>query len=145
MQKIFNCSQEQQAKALLKDEGLKSTPQRLAVVHVLHSSGKYLSINEILEGVKEHLPGTGLATIYRTLEMFVDLGLVKRVHFPDGCHSYALSTGEHSHQMVCTKCDSVFSFSECPIENMDISFTRHNGFRVNNHFVQLFGECKDCQ
>lgn len=145
MKVIFDCAQEKRAKLLLIDKGLKSTPQRLAVIHVLHSTEKYLSINEILEGVKELLPKTGLATIYRTLDMFVELGIVMRVHFPDGCHSYTISPKDHSHHMVCTKCDTVFNFSECPINELNSSLLKQKGFKVNRHFVQLFGECQDCR
>lgn len=145
MKKTFNCMQEKEASAMLKESGLKSTPQRMAVVHVLHSSTKYLSINEILENVKMYLPKTGLATIYRTLETFVRLGLVRRVHFPDGCDSYTLSTEQHSHQMVCTECNAVFSFSDCPIDDNEFLIGINNGLKVKNHFIQLFGECEDCQ
>lgn len=145
MEKIFNCTQEKEAGELLRESGLKSTPQRMAVVHVLHSSSKYLSINEILEKVKIHLPKTGLATIYRTLETFAELGLVKRVHFPDGCDSYTLSTEEHSHHMVCTECNAVFSFSDCPIDGIEHLKGINRGFKVKSHFIQLFGECEDCR
>ncbi len=145
MKEKFSCSHEQNAKKLFRNEGLKSTPQRMAVIHVLHSSEKYLSINEILDSVKEFLPKTGLATIYRTLEMFVELGLVTRVHFPDGCHSYTISPKDHSHQMVCTKCDTVINFPDCPIEGLNETLMKQKGFKINNHFVQLFGECEDCR
>ncbi|MCY3624839.1 MAG: Fur family transcriptional regulator [Candidatus Dadabacteria bacterium] len=144
MTKDFECAQESYAREILRENGLKSTAQRLAVVHVLHTSGKSLSVGEIHDGVKNMLGTTGLATIYRTLEMFEDLGIVKRLHFPDGSRGYAFSHGEHVHHMVCVECKGVFDFPECPVESFDYASVREQGFRVKDHFVQLFGQCVKC-
>lgn len=144
MKKNFESTQESYARKVLREKGLKSTVQRLAVVHVLHTSRKSLSVGEIHDEVKKVLGTTGLATIYRTLEMFEDLGLVKRLHFPDGGHGYAFSQGEHVHHMVCVDCRGVFDFPECPVESFDYASVEKQGFRVKDHFVQLFGQCVKC-
>ncbi|MDE0291494.1 MAG: Fur family transcriptional regulator [Candidatus Dadabacteria bacterium] len=144
MTKDFECTQESYAREVLREKGLKSTAQRLAVVHVLHTSGKSLSVGEIHDRVKDMLGTTGLATIYRTLEMFEDLGIVKRLHFPYGRHGYVFSQGEHVHHMVCVDCGGVFDFPECPVESFDYASIEKQGFRVKNHFVQLFGQCLKC-
>lgn len=141
----FPCAKEQNLKAILKDKGLKATPQRLAVLHVLHESAKYLEIGDILDQTKKLLPKTGLATIYRTLEILENLGLVMRVHFQDGCHSYAVTSEGHGHHIVCTKCNKIMDFVDCPFENYLDSLSEQTGFKINNHFLQLFGECNDCQ
>ncbi len=144
MLKDFECDQESYAKQILREKGLKSTSQRLAVVHVLHTSGKSLSVGEIHEAVKGILGAAGLATIYRTLEIFEDLGIVNRLHFPDGGHGYAFSGGEHVHHMVCVDCRGVFDFPECPVESFGYASIEKQGFRVKNHFIQLFGQCVKC-
>ena len=144
MKKNFESTQESYAREILREKGLKSTVQRLAVVHVLHTSRKSLSVGEIHDEVKKMLGTTGLATIYRTLEMFEDLGLVKRLHFPDGGHGYAFSQGEHVHHMVCVDCRGVFDFPECPVESFDYASVEKQGFRVKDHSVQFFGQCVKC-
>lgn len=144
MKKNFESTQESYAREVLREKGLKSTVQRLAVVHVLHTSRKSLSVGEIHDEVKKMLDTTGLATIYRTLEMFEDLGLVKRLHFPDGGHGYAFSQGEHVHHMVCVDCRGVFDFPECPVESFDYASVEKQGFRVKDHSVQFFGQCVKC-
>ena len=144
MKKNFESTQESYAREVLREKGLKSTVQRLAVVHVLHTSRKSLSVGEIHDEVKKMLGTTGLATIYRTLEMFEDLGLVKRLHFPDGGHGYAFSQGEHVHHMVCVDCRGVFDFPECPVESFDYASVEKQGFRVKDHSVQFFGQCVKC-
>ena len=144
MAKKFTCNEESYAKEILREKGLKATAQRLAVVHVLHTSGKSLSVREIRDGVREMLGVVGLATIYRTLEMFEGLGIVNRLHFPDGRCGYAFSRGEHVHHMVCVECGEVFDFQQCPVESFDYTSIEKQGFRVKDHFVQLFGECDKC-
>ncbi|MCY3986946.1 MAG: Fur family transcriptional regulator [Candidatus Dadabacteria bacterium] len=144
MIKDFECVQESYARDLLREKGLKSTTQRLAVIHVLHTSGKSLSVGEIHDGVKKLLGVAGLATIYRTLDIFEDLGIVKRLHFPDGGHGYAFSRGRHFHHMVCVDCRGVFDFPECPVEWLDYASAEKQGFRVKDHFIQLFGQCDKC-
>lgn len=144
MTKDFECTQESYAREVLREKGLKSTVQRLAVVHVLHTSRKSLSVAEIHDEVKDMLGATGLATIYRTLEMFENLGIVKRLHFPDGTYGYAFSQNKHIHHMVCVDCKGVFDFPECPVENFDYASVEKQGFRVKDHFIQLFGQCVKC-
>lgn len=144
MKKDFECAEESCTKEILRKKGMKSTAQRLAVVHVLHESGKSLSVDEIHRGVKEMLGGAGLATIYRTLETFENLGLVRRLHFPGGEHGYAFCGGQHVHHMVCLICRKIFDFPECPVENLGADPFDGSGFRVKDHFVQLFGECGIC-
>ena len=140
----FPCAKEQRARELLKDKGLKSTPQRLVVLHVLHESSNYLSINDILEKAKAIMPHVGLATIYRTLDILVGLGLVTRVHFQDGCHTYAYSVYTHGHHIVCTSCNKVTDFSECLFEDYLKNLSAKAGFKMQNHFLQVYGECNDC-
>ena len=123
---------------------MKFTPQREAVLKVLKDSRAYLSINRIHGRVKELLPGTGLATVYRSLETLVDLELAVKVHLEDGCHSYALAPEGHRHPIVCTDCSKVIEYTECPIENLSKKVSKDTGIPIQNHFLQLFGKCEDC-
>lgn len=144
MLKDFECLEESYAKEVLRERGLRSTSQRLAVIHVLHESGRSLSVGEIHDGVRDILGGTGLATIYRTLETFEGLGVVRRLHFPDGESGYAFSRAGNAHHMVCLTCRSVSDFPECPVKSFDLAPLERTGFRVKDHFVQFFGQCADC-
>ena len=129
---------------IFHERGLKFTPQREAVLKVLKDSRAYLSINRIHGRVKELLPGTGLATVYRSLETLVDLELAVKVHLEDGCHSYALAPEGHRHPIVCTDCSKVIEYTECPIENLSKKVSKDTGIPIQNHFLQLFGKCEDC-
>lgn len=143
--KLFSISNYDEIKEIFHDKGLKCTPQRQAVLKVLQESKGYLSINRIHGNVKELLPDTGLATVYRSLETLVELNLAVKVHLEDGCHSYAIAPDGHRHPIVCTECNRLIEFAECPIEDISKKLSEDTGFKIDNHFLQLFGKCKECQ
>jgi len=145
MGKVFSISNYKEIKEIFHDKGLKCTPQRQAVLKVLQDSKGYLSINRIHSNVKELLPETGLATVYRSLETLVELNLVVKVHLEDGCHSYAIAPEGHRHPIVCTDCNSVIEYTECPMEDLSKKISKDTGIQINTHFLQLFGKCKECQ
>lgn len=141
----FNIENPASLRAIFHKKRLKCTPQRLAVLKVLQDNAAYLSINNIHSKVKELLPETGLATVYRALETLVELNLAVKVHLEDGCHSYAIAPEGHRHPIVCTECNKVIEFADCPLEKLSEKLSRDTGVLIQNHFLQLFGKCRECQ
>jgi Fur family ferric uptake transcriptional regulator len=142
---LFSVENSKEIKSMFHDKGFKCTPQRLAVLKVLQDTSAYLSINTIHLKVKEFLPDTGLATVYRSLETLVDLSLVVKVHLEDGCHSYVIAPEGHRHPIVCTDCNKVIEFAECPLDDLSKQISEDTGVQIKTHFLQLFGKCKECQ
>ncbi len=142
---MFSVEKSNEIKSMFHDKGFKCTPQRLAVLKVLRDTSAYLSINTIHLKVKELLPDTGLATVYRSLETLVDLNLVVKVHLEDGCHSYVIAPEGHRHPIVCTDCNKVIEFAECPLDDLSKQISEDTGVQIKTHFLQLFGKCKECQ
>jgi Fur family ferric uptake transcriptional regulator len=142
---LFSVENSKEIKSMFHDKGFKCTPQRLAVLKVLRDTSAYLSINTIHLKVKELLPDTGLATVYRSLETLVDLNLVVKVHLEDGCHSYVIAPEGHRHPIVCTDCNKVIEFAECPLDDLSKQISEDTGVQIKTHFLQLFGKCKECQ
>ena len=101
--------------SVFKGKGLKCTPQRIAVFKVIEESKTHLPIERIHKVVKNFLPNVGLATVYRTLDSLIELGLIEKVHLEDGCHSFTSTLSCHRHALVCTGCDQVFEFEYCPL------------------------------
>lgn len=143
--KASNANNSEDLKAVFHSKRLKCTPQRLAVLKALRDSGAYMSINQLDRKVKEMLPGTGLATVYRALETLEELRLVVKVHLEDGCHSYAVAPEGHMHPVVCTECSRVIEFAECPLGELSEKLTQDTGILIENHFLQLFGKCRECR
>ena len=142
---MFTVENSKEIKSIFHNKRLKCTPQRLAVLKVLQDSRSYLSINTIHMKVKELLPDTGLATVYRALETLVDLNLALKVHLEDGCHSYVIAPEGHRHPIVCTDCSKVIEYTECPMEDLSKKISKETGVQINTHFLQLFGKCRECQ
>ncbi|MEQ9619933.1 MAG: transcriptional repressor [Deltaproteobacteria bacterium] len=141
----FNIENADSLRAIFHKKSLKCTPQRLAVLKVLQDNAAYLSINNIHLKVKDLLPETGLATVYRSLETLVELDLAVKVHLEDGCHSYAIAPEGHRHPVVCTECNKVIEFADCPLDKLSEKLSRDTGVLIQNHFLQLFGKCRECQ
>ena len=142
---LFSSDNLEEIKSVFHERGFKCTPQRLAVLRVLQDTHAHHSINKIHTNVKELLPGTGLATVYRSLEILVELNLAVKVHLEDGCHSYALAPEGHRHPIVCTDCNKVIEYTECPMEDLSKKISKKTGVQINTHFLQLFGKCRECQ
>ncbi|OON92736.1 MAG: Fur family transcriptional regulator, partial [Epulopiscium sp. Nele67-Bin002] len=99
-------------KEKLKEKGCKLTTQRRAVLDILlEQKGKHLSTEEIYNLVKATYPEIGLATVYRTMLLFENMGLVDKLNFDDGVSRFELSSPDelhHHHHLVCQKCNQVF-------------------------------------
>lgn len=136
---------------LLREKGLKVTQQRLTVLEAVASCPEeHLTAEEIYDLVKVGCPDIGLATVYRTIQLFAGLHLIDRVNFDDGFVRYEIgSTAEcgqrhHHHHLICMKCGKVASFQEDLLEGLEAKIAETTGFHVVNHEVKLYGCCKEC-
>ena len=129
----------------LQAEGYRLTAPRRAVLHALAESAASLSPAEILQRARRHYPQIGLVTVYRTLDVLTAYGAVRKVHQPDGCHSYALASEGHAHHIICEKCQAVVEFEGCDLEALFKTVQRRTGYRVQAHWLELFGLCPACR
>ena len=84
-------------------------------------------------------------TVYRTLEKLEELGLIQRVHLPDGCHRYMRSANGHQHILLCTACGRVEFFEGDDLSGLFETIASRSGYRIHEHWLQLFGLCRTCQ
>ncbi len=138
---------EQEVARRLRERGYRVTSSRRAVVHVLLRSAHRLTPQEIYEQAKAEDSKIGLVTVYRTLDLLAEMGLVKRLHGREGCHGYAASApGGHRHYLVCTECGAVVEFDGYgEIENLLKKLEAETGFVVTDHWLQVFGLCPACR
>ncbi len=132
----------------LKEKECKLTPQRRATLDVLiENQSKHLSTEDIYELVKNKFPDVGLATIYRTLQLFDDFNIIKKLDFNDGCYRYELSEDQRHqhHHLICIKCGSVYEFDDDLLDELEEKIYKSNDFTVLDHMVKFFGYCKDCK
>ena len=136
---------------MLKEKGLKVTSQRLLVLEIMaEHPGEHLTAEQIFDLVRVQYPEIGLATIYRTVQVLVDLRLIDKVSFDDGFARYELGEfdGEqkhHHHHAICRLCGQVISFEDDLLEALERAVYDRMGFTVVDHEVKLYGYCKECR
>ncbi|MSS42837.1 transcriptional repressor [Anaerosalibacter bizertensis] len=136
-------------KERLKEEGYKLTTQRRAILDaIIENSGSHLSPEEIYEVVKLKYPEIGLATVYRTLQLFEQLDIVCKLNFDDGCNRYELnsdSNDHHHHHLICLNCGKVIEVKLDLLENLEYEIEREGKFKIVDHNVKFFGYCIECR
>lgn len=130
----------------LSEDGYRITASRRAVIEVLQHTEAPLSPQDILEHARATHPPLGLVTVYRMLNLLVDMKLVRRVHFEGGCHGYLPASPGHHHAVVCQACGRAVEFSgDSDLDTLVARVEAHTGFRIDDHLLQLFGVCPTCQ
>jgi len=129
----------------LIDAGYSSTRPRQAVIEVIANATGYLNPLQILEAAQRCYPQLGLVTVYRTLDILAEMGLVRKVHLDGGCHSYALAEKSHGHHIICESCKQVVEFEGCDLSSVLVTVERQTGYAVQDHWLELFGLCPDCR
>ncbi|MGF7431537.1 Fur family transcriptional regulator [Thermoanaerobacterium thermosaccharolyticum] len=135
-------------KESLKQKGFKLTTQRRAILDVIiENREKHLSSEEIYDLVKEKYPEIGLATVYRTLQLFDELGVIYKLNFDDGRSRYELYHNEdhQHHHLICLKCGSVIEMEGDLLENLEEAIENTKNFQIVDHNVKFFGYCSKCK
>ncbi len=131
--------------AALRRHGYKLTPQRRAVIQVVTSSQDHLTPATIHEKIRRVHPNISLVTIYRTLEILAELGLICEVHAGGNCRSYTISTPQHHHHLICSNCGIVIDFTGHHLSGLERSLSKESGFRIDGHLLEFVGLCQACQ
>lgn len=138
-------------KRMLKEHGLKVTIQRLAILDAFTARpGEHLTAEEIYAQVRQEHPETGLATVYRTVQLLSELGLIDKLSLDDGYVRYELAEmagakSHHHHHLLCLRCGSVFAFEEDLLDLLEERIGKTQGFQVVDHEVKLYGYCRNCR
>ncbi len=147
---MYNVSpiQIENLKEQLKIKGYKLTPQRRAVVNiVLNNKGNHLTAEEMYDLVKKECPEIGLATIYRTVQLLEDIGILCKINLDDGCNRYELLDNEeahHHHHLICRQCGKVLEVEEDLLDSIEKNVESKYKFRIENHSVKFLGVCNEC-
>jgi Fur family ferric uptake transcriptional regulator len=131
---------------ILKEHGYKLTPQRRAVVKRVMQSREHFTPAVLYEQVNRESPGIGIVTIYRTIELLAQLGLLCCVYGDGNNRSYIMRRPLiHHHHLVCSGCGKVVEFSDCDISGLEKRLSRRTGFEIEGHLLEIRGICPDCR
>jgi Fur family ferric uptake transcriptional regulator len=142
-------SEIEKLKLNLKDKGYKLTPQRRAIVDIIiQKEGSHLTTEELYDLVKVECPEIGLATVYRTVQLLEELGVVSKLDLNDGCYRYELvheNENHHHHHLICSDCGKVIEVQDDLLEILEHDIESKYDFQIKNHSVKFFGICSDCK
>jgi Fur family ferric uptake transcriptional regulator len=131
-------------KKQLRQSGHKITPQRLTIIKVVLNSTEHLTPSVIYEKAHQIDAKIGEVTVYRTLNILSELGLVCLLHTADNTHSYVASpTGHHGH-IICSQCGKVVNFMNCNLQGLEKRLSSETGFDINEHHLDFYGKCQEC-
>ena len=130
----------------LSGQGLKLTNERASLVREIFSTHYHFEADELLFKMKEARLKISRATIYRTLELLVKSGMVRRVHLGEDHYHYEHVTGNSHHDhLICTTCGSVIEFHDASLEARTLEICDKKKFTHTFHNLQILGICDSCR
>lgn len=132
-------------KEYLRDRGLKFTPERRVVLHAVLQSDEHFEAEELLLHLRRGGRRVAKATIYRTLPLMVNCGIISQVQFGEKLTRYenAFSQGQHDH-MVCRRCRRIIEFDNADVIRLRTILAARYKFHAQSHRFQIIGTCREC-
>jgi len=124
---------------------VRVTPQRLLVLEALAAHGGHMTAEEVMRWAAPRSSGLNLATVYRTLELLVSLGLVAQTDLGGEATAFELVGGAPHHHLVCESCGAVIEMDDALFQALRADVLRRYGFDARSRHIALFGVCRDCQ
>ena len=122
-----------------KARGIKVTTQRKAICRALARARNHPSATEIHAAVLDRHPRISLATVYRTLRMLCDTGIVDEHDFGAGCGHFELAGGPHHDHLIDAESGTIVEFCDPEIERLQKAIAERLGYRLTGHRLELYG------
>ena len=133
-------------KTILRKEGLKITPQRIAVLEEIMKDKGHRDSEDIYFAIKSRKTHVSRATVYRALDILVQNKFVRKLNIGDGRARYESKIGSFHHDhLICDMCGKIIEFVDSDIEKRQVIIANKYQFTLQRHVHQLFGNCKECQ
>lgn len=128
----------------LKEENIRITPQRVAILEFLAKESKHPTAEEIYRAIEVNFPGISVATVYNNLRLFTDIGFVKELNYGDASSRFDFTTELHYHA-ICKKCGKMSDFYYPGLEDVEMAASQLTGYTINSHRLEVYGLCPECQ
>ena len=136
---------EQDLAVLLERSGVRATPRRLEVLEELAQERDDVTAQQLWARLRERDSRTGLATVYRTLSLLGEKGVVDVLSHHGGEQCYRLCGDAHHHHLLCEKCHRVVEVQQCGLDDWVAAAAEQHGFVATEHRVEIVGLCADCR
>jgi Fur family ferric uptake transcriptional regulator len=134
-------------KNIIKAKKLKFTNQREAILKTLYNNPQHFTSENLYFLIKQNYPdlNIGIATVYRTLALLEESGLVSSISLGIQGKKYEIANKPHHDHLICTECGKIVEFENEQIEQLQEKIAKENGFALTEHLMQLYGICAECQ
>jgi Fur family ferric uptake transcriptional regulator len=130
----------------LRERSLPVTTQREQVAEALFAAGGHLSVEDVEQLLRGRDLHVGKATIYRTLDLLADSGMIVERDFGEGFRRYERVPGHPHHEhLICLRCGKVVEFQNDRLERMKSLIADEYGFQHLHHRLEIYGVCRECQ
>jgi Fe2+ or Zn2+ uptake regulation protein len=129
---------------MLRKKGYRLTPQRHMILSVIQEADEHLSIDQILERVQKRNPYVSLSTIYRTLELLRELGLVRENHLPGEQPHYETAESTEHHHLVCRRCRTIIHLEDNLLGDLHEQLQQQHAFHGLTLDLVAAGYCDAC-
>jgi Fur family ferric uptake transcriptional regulator len=130
--------------ATLDGAGYRITEPRRAVSRLIAARRGHFTAADLVADARSSRLDIGRATVFRALDLMVDLGAVERLDLPSGEHAYVSCEPIHHHHVICSRCGRAEEIDDPGIDEVTRSIGRRTGYRVDSHRLELFGLCPAC-
>ena len=134
-----------QLTSVLRENGYRLTASRRAILQALVDSGGHISADELANSVNRTAPQVGRMTVYRTLDLLQQLGLIRAVYQGTGAAHFVLMDEGHHHHLLCSECATIVEFDDCVVQELEAQIQDRFRFEIQGHLVEFYGLCPDCQ
>ena len=129
----------------LSEQGYRLTPQRMMILSAIENSDDHISAEEIYTQVLAKYPHVNISTVYRTLELLKQLGLVTETDLGGGRVRYHPADKGHHHHLVCTECGAIIDLDESLLASLKGTLLREYKFSADLRHLAIFGRCANCR
>ncbi len=129
----------------LSELGYRLTPQRIMIVSAIEKSDNHISAEEIYAQVVAKYPNVNISTVYRTLELLKQLGLVTETDMGEGRVRYHPVGKGHHHHLVCQECGAIIALDESLLSSFKSALLREYKFSANLRHLAILGRCVNCR
>lgn len=128
----------------LRASGQRLTPQRLLILELLYAHGDHATADEIHVAAQARYPYLNISTVYRTLELLRDIGIISETDLGDGRRHFALISADRHHHLICLHCGYVQEIDDERFDDLRANLRERHGFEARIDHLAIFGACQPC-
>ncbi len=128
----------------LRESGNKLTRARLTVLQALESYEGHPTSAEVLKAVEALDESIGRASVFRSLDLFTQLAIIRPTYVSTGSPQYVLMPGGHHHHIVCVSCNQTIELEDCGLDDLQQQLENRLNVQLVGHLLEFYGLCEEC-